>query len=340
MKTFTCLVMMAAATAVAANPLLRNADFSAGKDGWSLELHNSAKATWDVAGNRGSAPSSVPADGNALCVSMSTVEAKPWDYQLIQSGIALKPDTSYVLSFWANSTKGQDIGLSIGEGQAPWNTAGLKQSAGLAPGWNYYSYTFKTNALAANNPRLVVNLGYDVGKLWITDFKLSPESEPGVNLLRDGKFVREQEEWSTRGTHHPGFSVSYQSVKSLLSGSSTPAVTADQPIAAIRITTPGKSTLDVSLKQKAIALKPGKRYRLTFRACSSQPRELRVLAQQDHSPWSWAGLRGSAELGESWETYRYEFVATEAANEPLQLKLAMGVPNGNIWISDLSLEQI
>ena len=334
MRILTHLLPLGLVAVTAAASPLRNADFSEGTSGWSLELHDPAQASWEVAGH---APGDTKPTGNAVCFTLEEAEGQAWDYQLLQRGFALEPGEHYVLSFWGNSTNGQPVGIAVNQGHEPWQAVGLKQRVPLAPRWGYYEVPFTASDLAGGDLSLSFNLGYEPGRLWLADVRLRSRDEPSVNLLRDGEFLNESAQWVVRGRQHQGFDASYESMKALLSRTED---VSGGPIACIDVREAGLNAWGVKLQQNGLRLEPGAKYRLAFQACSSPAREMRVSTMLDHAPWSFTGLRQSVNLGNSWKRYECEFVSESEANETVQLGLAVGVPVGKVWISDVSLERI
>lgn len=84
--------------------------------------------------------------------------------QLYQSGIALRSNTRYRVSFAAYSSRGQDVGLYVHKHGSPYTNYGLQISqVNLQSGWQQYTTEFTTHSFSGtvNDARL---------RLWFSPF--------------------------------------------------------------------------------------------------------------------------------------------------------------------------
>lgn len=136
--------------------LIKNGDFSNGKNFWS-------SGVWDAAG----AATFDFAQGNCAA-NVSAVTPQPWNIQVMQSGFALEAGHQYVLSYRVKGS-GAQISVGIGGG-ADVKYANYASQSTLTPDsiWTRQILVFKA---PVSNPASVLsfNLGSKVGVLQIDD---------------------------------------------------------------------------------------------------------------------------------------------------------------------------
>jgi len=102
--------------------------------------------------------------------------------QLIQSGIALQPNTTYELSFWARSANGNDVRVSLMQHVAPRANYGVSnQTFNLTQDGQVFTHTFTTKGFdqPINDARLRFQAGKGRGVQYsIDNITLTPTDAP------------------------------------------------------------------------------------------------------------------------------------------------------------------
>jgi len=109
-----------------------------------------------------------------------------------------------------------------------------------------------------------------------------------------------------------------------------------QPCAKIAVTAADDTPWHIMLTQRPLQLQQGMKYRVAFRARTSQPR--RIQAEVCHSS-PYRGY-GSArfEVGPEWRDCQFTFVAPER-DDQVRLSFQFGDATGTAWISDALLHE-
>ena len=92
--------------------LLKNADFSHGQDGWTLELHQPAAATAKVTGD-------APADLHgvrSVCVDVRKIGTESWHVRFEQFGLKLSAKQGYTATWWAKAEAPVGVAGQPGDG--------------------------------------------------------------------------------------------------------------------------------------------------------------------------------------------------------------------------------
>jgi len=91
--------------------------------------------------------------------------------------------------------------------------------------------------------------------------------------------------------------------------------------------------------QTPLDLKDGKEYTITFKAKSSEAREVRVQAGIDEEDWHLIGLDEQAEVGKEWKDYKFTFTANDVKEKKNRVGFVLGGATGKLWVKDLTLKQ-
>lgn len=156
--------------------LLRNARFEEGgavngtPDSWQLETQEGAKAALSVIETQ-NAPENGPA-GKALRVNIEAVPDQSWKLQLHQTGLNLKPNSFYTVSFWARSDAPRGASCYFALDQAPWSQVGGNNALSLSPDWKLQRFAFRTGATLTDHTRFSLALGNAKDAVEIADLKL------------------------------------------------------------------------------------------------------------------------------------------------------------------------
>ncbi|MBU1702549.1 MAG: carbohydrate binding domain-containing protein, partial [Candidatus Eisenbacteria bacterium] len=88
-----------------------------------------------------------------------------------------------------------------------------------------------------------------------------------------------------------------------------------------------------------VPLVAGQEYSVSFRAWSSQPDTITVIAQNRQEPWQWYGLWQDVELSSEPQEFWEVFTATET-DARARFLIALGAVAGDVWIDDVALRRV
>lgn len=153
--------------------LLRNGRFTEGTEGWTLEAYppgaTADMTSTDVAGATNAPP------GRALHLSDLKLDGTDWHLQLHQTGLDLKPNEMYTISFAARAEEPRRVHVGSRLDQDPWSFLGLDQSIELGTNWNRYTISFVTNEqVVPNHGRISFILGGAAPAVYLADVTLRP----------------------------------------------------------------------------------------------------------------------------------------------------------------------
>lgn len=81
-------------------------------------------------------------------------------------------------------------------------------------------------------------------------------------------------------------------------------------------------------------------HRVTFRARSSRPRNMRVVLIEAGKPWGLAGLGTHVQVTAGWKTFELFFRAKAVPSPDLKLDFFLGDVAGDFWLDDVSLHRV
>jgi hypothetical protein len=139
---------------------------------------------------------------------------------------------------------------------------------------------------------------------------------PAINRLRNPGFDESLTDWSTRvgDTAQATFTVD-------------PGAHEGSPALKVEVTQVGDTSWEVQVIQAHLALQAGKTYRIRFAARApgvSQPTTIAAEVMRDSPPWDSLGCCGEISLDTSWQTYTFEFTATETITGDARVCLDVG----------------
>jgi len=152
--------------------LLKNADFSAGTDGWELSKQKSVAATLEATHD---------APGGKPCakVTVATVDGTPWHIMLTQRPLKLQKDMKYRVAFRARADATRQLGAEVCHSSPYRGYGSAKFEVGTE--WRDCQFTF-TAPEDDDQVRLSFQFGEATGTAWISDVILH---EAPVYGLRD-----------------------------------------------------------------------------------------------------------------------------------------------------------
>ena len=149
--------------------MLVNANFADGNAKWEVEQGNGAVAKVE---NTSEGPDGQP----ALRLELETVADEPWRVQLLQNGLQIEKDKSYVLKFRVKSNRTEGFKVICMQNHEPWEHSTEKEISPSAE-WEQMEFTFSGPWDDENARITFTDLGTDVGRIyWFADCSLSLET--------------------------------------------------------------------------------------------------------------------------------------------------------------------
>ncbi len=162
------------------NERLRNPAFAQGPRHWRVEQHGDAGMAVRTVRDL---PATVRQDqpwARAIRFDVYGQGEQGWHLQFNQSGLALRGDTAYTVSFWARASSQRSMGLSVSMAHAPWESLGLSERPRLGSDWRKYSYVFRTTQDDANARLSFSDFGPEGSRLWLTGVSFRPGGIVGL----------------------------------------------------------------------------------------------------------------------------------------------------------------
>jgi hypothetical protein len=128
-------------------------------DSWRFEQHEGGKGKME-------------ADGEAILFEVTDTDGTDWHVQAVQTGLDLKEQKEYVLSFRAKASADRQVPVNAMIDQDDWHQIGLSETADVGKEWKEFRYEFRAEQVLAKKDRISFILGGDKGKLWLKDVKL------------------------------------------------------------------------------------------------------------------------------------------------------------------------
>jgi len=167
--------------------MLKNADFSGGLEGWSLEqvapAAGSAEKTNDAPGGR-----------SAVRIRVRTTSETGWHVQLIQSGLALEAGRTYTLRFLARADAPRTVSVHAMQAHQPWRGF-WGSEVRLSTEWRPFRFLFTPKEGDENSRIGFTGLALARGTCEFAEVSLRPGGvlalEPGEELGRVGVFLKQ-----------------------------------------------------------------------------------------------------------------------------------------------------
>jgi hypothetical protein len=167
--------------------LLVNADFARGTEHWVLERHEGAEATADAGPD---VPARMRGTGaKSVRIAVTKPGTQGWHVQFNQSGIGVRAERPYTLTFWARADRPLRINADLGEAHDPWKNLGLGANVELTTDWMEFRFTFLANASDKNARVSFTNLARQEATVWLTGVSFRAGGTVGLaanERLEDG----------------------------------------------------------------------------------------------------------------------------------------------------------
>lgn len=326
--------------------ILRNGGFENGTSNWQFYSARGGEFTVGSPAYSGS-------NGAKLRITQSNSNT-----QLYQSGVTLKANTNYKLSFRGYSNSGHDLNVYLHKHTAPYTYYGLSSKVNLGTGWNNHEVNFTTDGFSgtASNARLrfwLSSYGTSGDIYYFDDVKIeevggaSPTATPtpdpdeppsgppggstgGSNHVVNGSFEDNSSYWSFYTGGQGGLSI----VDGGVDGKNA---------AQVSVNTTNKN---IQLYQSGIPLKSNTSYRLSLNAYSDSGNDLNIYMHKHTAPYTFYGLSKKLQLGTSWNQYVIEFKTPaisggSTSNARLRLWLANNAAAGDkYYFDDVVLKEL
>jgi hypothetical protein len=90
--------------------------------------------------------------------------------------------------------------------------------------------------------------------------------------------------------------------------------------------------------QTPLDIKDGKEYTLTFKAKSSEDREVGVQAGIDGDDYHMIGLDEKADLTKEWKDHKFTFTASDVKEKMNRVGFVLGGAKGKVWVKEMALK--
>lgn len=318
--------------------LIKNGSFNAGFAGYEWYVDSSADATNVV--------DSLNED-NAADFTIKDTGDQDWKIQLKQNNVELEKGQWYKLSFKAKSSLQRKIRVIMQGTEAKnWAVYSGENTVTLDTEYQTFEKTFQMTAATDTEAFLSICLGKiderisTQHRVCIDDIVLekveapdTPEIETGVNILKNGDFSDGNTNWENAVTS-PGEA----------------AVSFDNNKAVYAITNVGNADWNVQLKQNGIMLEKNCKYKISFKACSTEARIIKLAMLS--STYAWYG-GGDITLEKDVEKdVVIEFTMDADTDSATTMVVSMGqifeednvteidTPASTITLSDFVLEKV
>jgi aryl-phospho-beta-D-glucosidase BglC (GH1 family) len=151
---------------------LYESNFANGVDGWVLS-------------NQGGAVSTLSKTSGGIQVSVNNGGSETWHVQLTKTGMALKKDKTYRLSFDASATANRNATYYLGKAADPWTAYSSYNGASITTSVQSFTSTFTMKNDTDLQARLVVDLGKSTESVLLNHIKLEELQEVITGIDKD-----------------------------------------------------------------------------------------------------------------------------------------------------------
>ena len=168
---------------------------------WSIEHQGTSQADFATARDRRLSLGAPNIDAR-----IAKTDGTGWHVQVHQTGLDLKNDTTYTVSFRAKADAARPLPVGASLDQADWHNVGLSATAALTTGWKEFRYVFTARDTVPGHCRLAFTLGDSAGTVSIQDLQIHAGADgaglvPGQSLTTKtvdmpiGALKVQQEDW-------------------------------------------------------------------------------------------------------------------------------------------------
>lgn len=318
--------------------LIKNGSFNAGLAGYEPYADTTADASFGV---------DSLTEANAAAVDINDTGDQGWKIQLKQNNVELVKDQWYRLTLYAKSNISRQLMFAIqrdGSKDNNWDPYSGEKIVDLTSDYQKFTIEFKMEKDTDLHSILSISMGAinnnqitQQHQICIDNIKLEKIAAPaaptipskpiGVNLLNNSDFANGVDGWENAIT---------------APGAATATFTDNK--ATYSISNVGTADWNVQLKQNGITLEKGHKYKVTFKANSTESRTIKLAMLT--AKYAWYG-GGDIELTKDvTKDVVVEFDVTEPDNDAITMVVSMGIidgintPASTIILSDFSLVKV
>ncbi|GGJ28700.1 carbohydrate binding domain-containing protein [Deinococcus roseus] len=287
------------------------------------------------------------AQGNALKVDITNPGGVNYAVQLRQDGITIKNLKKYKVEFDVWSSVARNIMVKVGGGESRGYAAySGEQNVGIGTTKEHKTLEFDMMGTTDAEARLEFNLGNaGANQVWIdnvsvkevgdVDVSMRPPTADG-NYIYNGNFSEE----SPAVDGIPGINnTDYWSFYQQDNNPVNVSVEGGEIKLAVNTVNSGQYWF-IQLNQKNVPIVKDQKYRLTFKAHSSDARKVEVVVGDDGAPYA-RYLNQQVDITSDAKTYSYEFTGPQTNNKAiLQILGATGAGSYDLYFDDFRLEKI
>lgn len=130
-------------------------------ESWRLEQHEGGKGKLSV-------------DADAILIEATETTGTEWHVQAVLTGIDLKADKEYVLTYKAKASADRQIQVNALLDEDDYHPLGLQESVDLTKEYKEFKHEFKAeNVSTKKKNRVSIIVGNEKGKVWVKDLMLT-----------------------------------------------------------------------------------------------------------------------------------------------------------------------
>lgn len=287
---------------------------------WQIEDHRNV-ATYNL-------DTSTKIDGNQSIKITQPTAGTFYQTQLKQI-IPIENGKEYAVSFWAKASQSYPLTLEWHKDSSPFSNYGLWAEINLENSWRQYEYVF-TATQTDSQARFAFDIGNGTGSVWFDNVKvftatITPPVSP--ELIWNGNFEA--------GSYFGWKGFSFVNTGSVVTDTNNPG----SGSYSVRLFNPTVGTFyQTQLYQTDIPIEAGRLYALKFKVRGDNNNKVRIELTKFGNPWTNYGLWHQINASSTWQSYVINFVAS--GTDKARLNFGIGESTGNVWLDDISLEQV
>ena len=153
--------------------LLKNGAFSNALTSWSIEQHDTARASFTVT------PDFTNSQPSAR-IGVTNLGSASWNIQLNQAALRVTNGHPYTISFWARSSPGTNFEASVMQAHPDWLGAGYGVGLTLTTNWQQFTNTFQANMTDTNVRVNFGGMGLELATFLIADVRFQTGGQLGT----------------------------------------------------------------------------------------------------------------------------------------------------------------
>jgi hypothetical protein len=314
--------------------LIKNGSFNAGMAGYDPYVDASADATYGV---------DSLTEKNAAALTINNTGDAAWKIQLKQNKVELDKDQWYRLTLEAKSSLNRKLMFAIqreGSADNDWDPYSGENTVNLTNAYQTFAIDFQMKKPTDLKSILSISMGAVGGtqittqhQICIDNINLEKIDAPvvqgipvGENLLKNLNFANGSTDWESAIT---------------APGQGTSAFADNK--ATYGITNVGSADWNVQLKQSGITLEQGHKYKVTFKANSTEARTIKLAMLT--AGYDWYGGADIALAKDVTKDVVAEFTVDKTTDTNITMVVSMGLidattPTSTITLSDFSLVKV